>query len=178
MVHETHYTADSVTPIHEPIYPSTFPLVFGSFNGTDLFYRGQVDEVRIWNYARSAQQIACNYNLVLDPSSPGLVGNWHFDEAIDAQQIQDSSPFANHGTRGSTASTSGDDPVRTISSAPLMAACSVDFTCDRVVTVGDIFAFLATWFTGAYPDADFDGNVVINVADIFAFLAAWFAGCP
>src|SRR5438477_8724249 len=39
------------------------------------FFNGVLDEVRIWNYARSAQQIADNKNLEI-PTAPGLIGRW------------------------------------------------------------------------------------------------------
>ncbi len=54
--------------------------------------------------------------------------------------------------------------------------CRADFNGDGVVSVPDIFTFLAAWFAMS-ADADFDLDGVITVPDIFAFLAAWFAGC-
>ena len=44
------------------------------------FFQGRMDEVRIWNTARSAAQIAANYNLEI-PSAAGLVGRWDMNEA-------------------------------------------------------------------------------------------------
>ena len=45
-----------------------------------------------------------------------------------------------------------------------------------MLTVNDIFDFLAAWFAGN-PNADFNGIGGTNIQDIFDFLAAWFAGC-
>ena len=68
----------------------------------------------------------------------------------------------------------------------LPESCPADFNQDGVITVSDIFAFLAAWFgncqqTGPAPcqfgSADFNTDGSINVPDIFGFLAAWFAGC-
>ena len=53
--------------------------------------------------------------------------------------------------------------------------CTADYNGDGVVSVQDIFDFLAGWFAGA-PAADFNGGG-ITVQDIFDFLGAWFAGC-
>jgi hypothetical protein len=45
-----------------------------------------------------------------------------------------------------------------------------------MVSVADIFAFLAAWFA-SNTTADFNGVGGVSVPDIFAFLTAWFAGC-
>ena len=43
------------------------------------YFAGTLDEARIWNYARSAAQIASNMNLEIT-SAPGLVGRWSLNE--------------------------------------------------------------------------------------------------
>ncbi|HTD67556.1 MAG TPA: LamG-like jellyroll fold domain-containing protein, partial [Candidatus Limnocylindria bacterium] len=43
------------------------------------FFRGVLDEVRIWNYARSAQEIVANRNVEISSAS-GLVGRWGLNE--------------------------------------------------------------------------------------------------
>ena len=54
--------------------------------------------------------------------------------------------------------------------------CVADFDQSAVRDVGDIFAFLSTWFAGDLrADVTLDGTR--DVSDIFAFLSAWFAGC-
>ena len=55
--------------------------------------------------------------------------------------------------------------------------CRADFNHDGVVSVQDIFDFLAQWFATS-PLCDINGNNGTTVQDIFDFLAAWFAGCP
>ena len=54
--------------------------------------------------------------------------------------------------------------------------CRPDFNHNGMVTVSDIFDFLAAWFQGN-PSADINGQG-LSVSDIFAFLSAWFMGCP
>jgi len=44
------------------------------------FYSGLIDEVRIWNVARSAAEIATDMNVSLTGTEPGLVAYWQFDE--------------------------------------------------------------------------------------------------
>ncbi len=39
-----------------------------------------MDEVRIWNFARSASQIATFKDFQVDPATPGLEAYWRMDE--------------------------------------------------------------------------------------------------
>jgi hypothetical protein len=40
----------------------------------------------------------------------------------------------------------------------------------------EIFTFLSLWFSRS-QDADYNGDGVVSVSDIFAFLADWYARC-
>ncbi len=44
------------------------------------YYRGLMDEVRIWNVARTARQIQRSVNKEISPKSKGLVAYWRMDE--------------------------------------------------------------------------------------------------
>lgn len=67
------------------------------FNGgvnNDFFFGGNIDEVRIWNVALSADEIAENYNRIINGSEDGLMLYYRFDEGIgsevyDASQTDD-----------------------------------------------------------------------------------------
>lgn len=79
-------------------------------------------------------------------------------------------------TNGTVAACAGD--FRGVGSAcTAVTCCNVNFNHDDVVSVQDIFDYLAAWFAGL-PSAEFDGQAGVQVTDIFAFLASWFAGCP
>ena len=54
--------------------------------------------------------------------------------------------------------------------------CLGDFNGDGVVSVQDIFDFLAAWFSRS-PNADYTRDGRVTVQDIFTFLAGWFAPC-
>jgi hypothetical protein len=54
--------------------------------------------------------------------------------------------------------------------------CPADFNFSGVVSVQDIFDFLAAYFSND-PRADINGSGAITVQDIFDFLAAYFGGC-
>lgn len=51
--------------------------------GSPRYFNGSIDEVRIWNVARSQAQIQANMNKELDPSTQvGLVAYYTFDQGI------------------------------------------------------------------------------------------------
>lgn len=103
------------------------PVRFGGIPsplGPRLFLDAVVDEVRIWNVARSDTSIQNEYACELPPDSPGLVGYWKLD-ASSGQIVADASPSANHGTRGGSAAAGADDPAIVASSAPVIP-CATD----------------------------------------------------
>jgi uncharacterized repeat protein (TIGR02543 family) len=76
--------------------PSGESVAFGrrqqpSEGGGNLYpYKGLADEVRIWNTARTQQQINDNMYKILSGSEPGLVGCWRMDEP-DGSTVYDTS---------------------------------------------------------------------------------------
>ncbi|MCO5053381.1 MAG: hypothetical protein M9920_13910 [Verrucomicrobiae bacterium] len=64
-----------------------------TLNPIDQDFRGQLDEVRVWNYQRTPEQIRKNMNRRLAGSEPGLVGLWNFEDG----RASDATPRANHG---------------------------------------------------------------------------------
>jgi len=57
------------------------PVTFGSFNGNG-FFDGEVDEVRIWNTARTLGDIGTNLYASLVGNESGLVAYYDFDQGI------------------------------------------------------------------------------------------------
>ncbi len=57
---------------------------------------GDIRDVRIWNVARTQEQIASAMHSVLEGDEEGLVGYWRFDEG-EGETVRDSSPHGNHG---------------------------------------------------------------------------------
>ncbi|MCB1096273.1 MAG: immunoglobulin domain-containing protein, partial [Verrucomicrobiae bacterium] len=56
------------------------PLYFGSFNGASEFMNGCIDEISIWNKARTRGEIRATWNLPLRGNESGLIGYWKFDD--------------------------------------------------------------------------------------------------
>jgi len=89
--------------------PTTIAL--GANNGDGIYYTGLMDEVRIWNVARSAATIAANMNRRLSGTEAGLVGYWRLDETSGTVAL-DASPSASNAVFVGT-------PAHVPSTAPL-----------------------------------------------------------
>ena len=50
-------------------------------------FTGKLDEVRVWNVARGATEIARDYNRVVAADTSGLVGYWRFEEQDDGDPL-------------------------------------------------------------------------------------------
>jgi hypothetical protein len=60
-------------------------LAIGNQPGYSEYFGGSVDQIRIWNVARTQAQIASNMNVDLDPATQtGLVSNYTFNQGIAA----------------------------------------------------------------------------------------------
>ena len=69
---------------HEEERPTQSPFV------------GLIDEVRIWNVARTEAEIRSDMNIQLTGDEPGLIAYWKFDETTDGV-ARDASPHKNDG---------------------------------------------------------------------------------
>ena len=60
--------------------PSQNDLRIGGRQGSSQFFEGAIDDVRIWNIARTPAEIAADSNLKLTVPQPGLAAYLRFDE--------------------------------------------------------------------------------------------------
>tara|TARA_R100000664_G_scaffold1423_1_gene3608 strand:- start:1320 stop:4148 length:2829 start_codon:yes stop_codon:yes gene_type:complete len=79
-------------------------------HGSASWFDGELAHVRIWNVARTDDQIAYSYNRLVDSSASGLVGYWKLDEG-SGTTVYDSSSNSNNGTIVSGTSSSTGDAV-------------------------------------------------------------------
>ena len=77
-----------------PLYIGLYPGVIGNYLS---HFRGQVDDVRIWNVARSQQQIQAHMNHPLTGAESNLVAYWSFDEQTPGPTTGDRTRLANTG---------------------------------------------------------------------------------
>jgi hypothetical protein len=99
-------------------YVGCLPLNFACFNG--LF-----DELRVWNVARTPEEILANYMKAVSPSSTGLVGYWKFDDAPGSKTAVDSVATAGHTPHNGTlmAATDAGVPTFVTPDPPSPVAC-------------------------------------------------------
>ena len=86
-----------------------FPVYYGdagfsighalnSLHGGEVFFKGQIDEVRIWNHVRSESQVLKYSRASLKGDEYGLVGYWNFDDHNNnLEPAMDHSMVRNHG---------------------------------------------------------------------------------
>jgi hypothetical protein len=99
-------------------YVGCLPLNFACFNG--LF-----DELRVWNVARTPDEIMANYTKAVAPDSPGLVGYWKFDDAPGSLTAKDAVTTAGHTAHNGTlmAATDAGVPTFVTPNPPSPVAC-------------------------------------------------------
>lgn len=71
--------------------------------GGGNYFNGQLDEVRIWNYARSSTEIRANYNISLKGTEDGLAAYYEFNQGETdgvnfEEELLDSGPNYFNGT--------------------------------------------------------------------------------
>jgi hypothetical protein len=91
-------------------------LLVGESPGfTGRVFNGKIDEVRIWNVARTQSQIQSTMNTILSEeyystSDSGLVGYWRLDEGT-GQIAEDLSFYVNNATLGTSTNPDASDPI-------------------------------------------------------------------
>ena len=77
------------------------------------YYVGLIDEVRIWNVARSQKQIDKNKDKEISPKSRGLVAYWRMNEGR-GQILEDATGNGHDMQLGDTPDADAADPVRAL----------------------------------------------------------------
>lgn len=144
--------------------PNNEPLVLGGTFYWEGFI-GTLDEFRIWDHVRSAEEIASAFQGTVDPASPGLVAYWRLDEGSGDQATD-----LVAGRLGI---------IQDVVEWPAVVACSPaqltgDINGDGTVDAADLAALLGGWGTASPGDpADLDGDGTIDGADLAVLLGNW-----
>ncbi len=77
------------------------------------YFLGFLDEVRIWNRARSQREIQRDMHAVLRGDERGLIGYWRMDEWSGPTAF-DSSPSGRHGTYNNARRLASTAPIHTV----------------------------------------------------------------
>jgi len=112
-----------------------------TFIGADTYYAsdsglvGKIDEIRIWNYPRTAAEITANYDHCLTGVQPGLVSYYHANES-SGLVLHDITPNHNDGVLDSGVLFDKTD------NAPLVNSCGSPSTTtfDTTICRGQSYA--------------------------------------
>lgn len=126
------------------------------------FFAGRIDEVRIWNVARTQTEIEATWNRSLVGDEAGLVAYWRFDEGA-GQVLHDSSLYANEGELGFNAGHEPSDPLWVLSDVPLAAECGdVSTYCASAINTTGQGARIGWFGSSSIADRHF----VLTVRDV------------
>ncbi|MCA2620215.1 MAG: cadherin domain-containing protein, partial [Microcystis sp. M040S2] len=90
------YTYDGVGTIGDVSSQDELRIGNRQWNNTD-FFKGQIDEVRVWNVTKTQAEIQANLNQKLTGNEQGLAGYWNFEEAT-GNTVNDLTANKNNGT--------------------------------------------------------------------------------
>jgi hypothetical protein len=101
----------------ESLWIGAVNVSFGhGYDAPSEFFQGAIDEIRIWNYARTQQEIQDSMYYSLTGNEPGLLAYWNFDTG-SGQTLYDLTGHTN-GQLGSTSGVDSNDPTWVLSDGP------------------------------------------------------------
>jgi len=128
---------------------NTAPILLGKRHTDVTYFRGMLDDVRLWSTARSQEQIAEYRDKALSGNEPGLIGYWAVAGDCDEQVVTDLSPSRNDGFLGVSRLPDDADPGWAI-----VADLLLDIDEDGVRDSADNCRFV---FNPEQADGDADG---------------------
>jgi hypothetical protein len=140
---------------------SASQLLIGAVDGFGghEYFSGILDEVRIWNYARSNQEINDFMHTELVGSEPGLVAYWNFNK-VASDTLFDLTSNGNHGIlHGGAEWISNSSPVSTewLSVLPDSGVCMVGSTVEVNLCVD----------AGELEPGEYSGLIILSSNDPF-----------
>ncbi len=149
---QTQLVVGAFTPRSDSIQHAALGTALNSTGGVGSqaqgFFNGALDEARIWNYARSPQQIGRGRLLEVAVPTPGLLGRWGMNEGVGTS-VGNSAGAVNGTVVGSAWSWVGGAPFTGVNQAP----AAVD---DLAAATEDAAATIAVLGN----DSDADGDVL------------------
>ncbi|OLD93521.1 MAG: hypothetical protein AUI36_46790, partial [Cyanobacteria bacterium 13_1_40CM_2_61_4] len=145
--------------------------------GSGAYFKGQIDEFRIWRIARPDPEIQAGRLVVVNGSEPGLVLGWRLDgNALDQGPLGRNGSLVNGATFADTAPTRGF-PIGATDADP---GDEVFFTVATDTPTTLLSRGTALGFNGASPDAAYDMSLDPRFTAIphtsSTLTIDWFAG--
>lgn len=76
---------------------------------TSVYFSGYLDEIRVWNVARTEAELMANKDIIISPATPGLVAVWRFEDGAGTNASDELG--TNDGTLVGTPTWSSDTPI-------------------------------------------------------------------
>jgi len=169
---------------------SSYPVMIGeNAQAAGRFFEGYIDEVRIWDIARTQDEIRENIHLTLNGDEPGLVSyyqfdqyNWGMDKVCDIMSFNDGVLFGANRTevdlpigKGTSTTISIDNPgnydfsnssielnVSSISSPADLVVTRIDISPQSLPDFDDVFNS-QYWIITQYGNSVLDTEVIFEV---------------
>ena len=119
---------DSYTNGNLTTWPSSFTIgaIRPFRNLSNLPFQGLIDEVRVWNTVRSANDILADMSRPISPIPTDLVGYWKFDESHPDTIAKDSAGTQQNGTLANGARFTASDLTLPVELSSFTAILMVD----------------------------------------------------
>jgi glucose/arabinose dehydrogenase/PKD repeat protein len=129
------------------------PLRVGRHGYATQYFAGEIDEIRIWSFARSAGQIGADMNRQLSGAEAGLIAYWQFNEG-SGQVAADKTANGNNWRLGNSTGSDSNDPAWLASTAPIGStpatpAPSITSFAPASGVTGTVITITGANFTGA-----------------------------
>jgi len=103
----TFNVSGSATDVLVPV--GNVPLTFGSLQTNSNYFKGQLDEIRVFSSVRLPSEIL---NDMAQDTNNGALGFWRFEEGTGQSALNSgTNGLSNNATLGSTLSTESNDPL-------------------------------------------------------------------
>ncbi|MCB0761476.1 MAG: LamG domain-containing protein, partial [Flavobacteriales bacterium] len=175
------------TTISNRIIPYPNMLLGRLYTNTNNFYfPGCVDEVRLWNYALTEEEVMASMQCELAGDETGLVRYYHLNQGLAGADNSSvtilESNHVNNPVDGTLLNFTLDGPTSNWVTAPLMDQCAViclgDFNGDQEVSTPDLLILLGGIGCTESPCiGDLNNSGTTDTADLLLFLALFGTSC-
>jgi hypothetical protein len=102
-----------------------------AYSANNNNFSGELDEVRVWNVARTGTEINANINNCLSGSESGLLAYYKFEDGTGSTTLVDATTNANNGTLQNM-----DENSDWVMGAAVCSSCNLEMTPTVSVTFG------------------------------------------
>ncbi|MBU0486318.1 MAG: fibronectin type III domain-containing protein [Bacteroidetes bacterium] len=148
---------------NDPIVTNALDLLFGNSALSGNHLNGWMDEVRIWNYAKTQAEIIAAKDDVIDPATAGLIAYYRFDEN-NTTTLPDLTGNAHNGTL--TNMTASSDWVPSMAMVKATAVGATDIIANSFTANWDAPVFgpgIGIYYVDVDDNSDFSSPVYENV---------------